>query len=87
MQDNEIIYRINCTQEEYEFIENIKKENTTRLSKMSKEELLEYIKTLCPEQELNFEKQIKGTTYKVNTYFSNTSEYTILQSFLKIFDK
>lgn len=46
MQDNEIIYRINCTQEEYEFIENIKKENTTRLSKMSKEELLEYIKTL-----------------------------------------
>ena len=26
MQDNEIIYRINCTQEEYEFIENIKKE-------------------------------------------------------------
>ena len=25
MQDNEIIYRINCTQEEYEFIENIKK--------------------------------------------------------------
>lgn len=87
MQDNEIIYRINCTQEEYEFIENIKKENTTRLSKMSKEELLEYIKTLCPEQELNFEKQIKGTTYKVNTYFSNTFEYTILQSFLKIFDK
>ena len=87
MQDNEIIYRINCTQEEYEFIENIKKENATRLSKMIKEELLEYIKTLCPEQELNFEKQIKGTTYKVNTYFSNTSEYTILQSFLRIFEK
>lgn len=87
MQDNEIIYRINCTQEEYEFIENIRKENATRLSKMSKEELLAYIKTLCPEQELNFEKQIKGTTYKINNYFSNTSEYTILQSFLRIFGK
>ena len=87
MQDNEKIVITGLTNEEYEFIENIRKENTEKLSKMNKEELLEYIKSLCPEQELNFEKQIKGTTYKVNTYFSNTSEYTILQSLLKIFEK
>lgn len=54
---------------------------------MSKEEITEYIKTLCPEQDLNFEKQIKGTTYKVNTYFSPVSEYTILQILLRIFKK
>lgn len=87
MQDDEIIYRIKCTQEEYEFIQNIRNELYNKLSKMSKEELLDYIKTLCPEKNLNFEKQIKGTTYKVNTYFSNTSEYTILQSLLRIFEK
>ena len=86
MQDNEKIVITGLTDEEFEFIENIRKENTERLSNMNKEELLEYIKTLCPEQELNFEKQIKGTTYKVNTYFSNTSEYTILQRLLRIFE-
>jgi hypothetical protein len=75
------------TDKEYEFIENIRKENAERLSKMSKEELLEYIKTLCPEQELNFEKQIKGTTYKVNTYFNENSEYTILQILFEILRK
>lgn len=87
MQDNDKIVITGLTDEEFEFIESIRKENAERLSKMSKEQLLDYIKTLCPEQELNFEKQIKGTTYKVNTYFSNTSEYTILQSLLRIFEK
>ena len=87
MQDNNKIVITGLTDEEFEFIENIRKENSIRLSKMSKEELLAYIKTLWPEQELNFEKEIKGTTYKVNTYFSNTSEYTILQSLLRIFEK
>ncbi len=87
MQDNEKIVITGLTDKEYEFIENIRKENAERLSKMSKEELLEYIKTLCPEQELNFEKQIKGTTYKVNTYFNENSEYTILQILFEILRK
>ncbi len=87
MQDDEIIYRIKCTQEEYEYIQNIRNELYNKLSKMNKEELLDYIKTLCPEQNLNFEKEIKGTTYKVNTYFNIDSEYTILQSLLRIFEK
>ncbi len=39
---------------------------------MSKEELQDYIETLCPEQNLNFEKEIKGTTYKVNTYYNKS---------------
>lgn len=87
MQDNSKIVITGLTNEEFEFIENIKKELYNKLSKMSNEELLDYIKTLCPEEDLNFEKEIKGTTYKVNNYFSNNSEYTILQSLLKIFEK
>ncbi len=87
MQDNNKIFITGLTDEEFEFIENIRKENAERLSKMSKEELLDYIKALCPEQNLNFEKEIKGTTYKVNTYFNIDSEYTILQSLLRIFGK
>lgn len=87
MQDNEKVYRIELTNEEYEFIENLKNEFCNKLSKMNNEELLDYIKTLCPEQNLNFEKEIKGTVYKVNTYFNKDSEHTILTRFFEIFQK
>ncbi len=87
MQDNEKIYRIELTNEEYEYLENLKNEFCNKLSKMSNEENTEYLKSFCLEQNLNFEKEIKGTVYKVNTYFSKDSEYTILQDLFRIFRK
>ena len=87
MQDNEKIYRIELTNEEYEFLENLKTEFCNKLSKMNVEERAKYLKSFYPEQNLNFEKEIKGTVYKVNTYFSKDSEYTILQDLFRIFRK
>ena len=87
MQDNEKIYRIELTNEEYEFLENLKTEFCNKLSKMNNEERAEYLKSFYPEQNLNFEKEIKGTVYKVNTYFSKDSEYTVLQDLFRIFRK
>ena len=87
MQDNEKIYRIELTNEEYEFLENLITEFCNKLSKMGNEEITEYLKSFYPEQNLNFEKEIKGTVYKVNTYFSKDSEYTILQDLFRIFRK
>ncbi len=87
MQDNEKIYRIELTNEEYEFIQNLKNELCDKLSKMTKEELTEYLKSFYPEQDLNFEKEIKGTIYKVNTYFNKDAEHTILTRFFEIFKK
>lgn len=86
MQDN-IVYRLELTDKEYEFIENLRKELYDKLSKMSKSELREYFENLCIEQNLNFEKEIKGTVYKVNTYFNKDSEHTILTRFFEIFQK
>ena len=84
MQDN-IVYRLELTDKEFEFIENLRKELYIKLSKMNEKELREYFENLCIEQNLNFEKEIKGTVYKVNTYFSKNSEYTILQDLFRIF--
>ena len=42
MQDNEKIYRIELTNEEYEYLKNFKKEFCNKLSKMSNEEITEY---------------------------------------------
>jgi len=85
--NNEKIYRIELTNEEYEFLENLRNELYHKLSKMNKEELIEYFKSLCPEENLNFEKQINDKTYKVNTYFNENSENTILQIIFEILRK
>ena len=87
MQDNEKIYRIELTNEEYEFLENLENESCNKLSKMNNEERAEYLKSFYPEQNLNFEKEIKGTVYKVNTYFNKDSEHKILTRFFEIFQK
>ena len=89
MQDNydNIVYRLELTDKEYEFIENLRNELYNKFSKMNKKELIEYFKNLCSEESLNFEKEIKGTVYKVNTYFNENSKYSILQELFKIFRK
>ena len=87
MQDNEKIYRIELTNEEYKFLENLKNEFCNKLSKMNKEERAEYLKSFYLEQNLNFEKEIKGSVYKVNTYFNKNSEHPILTRFFEIFQK
>lgn len=87
MQDNEKIYKIELSKEEYEFLENLRNELYNKFSKMNEKELIEYFKNLIPEESLNFEKKIKGTVYKVNTYFNEDSKYTILQALFKIFRK
>ena len=87
MQDNNTIYKLELTDKEYEYLENIKNELYNKLSKMSEDELRNYIKNLYIESNLNFEKEIKGTVYKVNTYFNKNSEYTMLQDLFRIFRK
>ena len=86
MQDN-IVYKLELTDEEYKFIESLRNELYDKLSKMSENELREYFENLCIEQNLNFEKEINGTVYKVNTYFNKDSEYAVLQDLFRIFRK
>ena len=87
MQDNERVYQLELSNKEYEFLENLINELYNKFSKMSEQELIEYFKNLCPEESLNFEKEIKGTVYKVNTYFNENSKYTVLQELFRIFRK
>ena len=73
MQDN-IVYRLELTNEEYKILEDLQKELYNKFSKMNKDEIKKYFEKLCIENNLNFEKEINGTIYKVNTYFSKDSE-------------
>ena len=85
--NNSVIYRLELTDKEYEYLKKLRNELFDKLSKMNKEKLRQYLKNLCVEENLNFEKEIKGTVYKVNAYFNKDSEYTILQDLFRIFRK
>lgn len=79
MQDN-IVYRIELTGEEYKQIEKAKQEYYLKLSKMTREQRLQYFRDkILIENKLNFEKEINGTVYKVNAYFNDDSQESILQ--------
>ena len=87
MQDNDFKYRIEFTKDEYENLKQFINEFAYKVSKMSDKEIQELENEFNIEKNLNFEKIIKGKTYKVNTYFSENSEYTILQILYKILRK
>ena len=88
MQDSEKIYRIELTNEEYEYVENLKKEYYEKLSKMTKKARLQYFRdNYCNEQKLNFEKEINGTIYRVNTHFDENVEESILNKFFRLTKK
>ena len=87
MQDN-IVYILELTNEEYEYVENLKKEYYEKLSKMTKEERLQYFRdNYCNEQKLNFEKEINGTIYKVNAYFNGQADESVLNTIFRLTKK
>ena len=71
MQDN-IVYRLELTDKEFKYLEDLKQEYYNKLNKMTKEQRLQYFRdNIAIEKNLNFEKEINGTIYKVNAYFNN----------------
>ncbi|EGJ5563689.1 transposon-encoded TnpW family protein [Salmonella enterica] len=85
MQDNEKIYRIEHPDEEYAYVENLKQEYYKKLENMTKDERLQYFRdNIAIENKLNFEKEINGTVYKVNTYFDENAEESILAKIFRL---
>lgn len=84
MQDSEIIYSIELTNEEYEIIIKLKNDYYTNLSLMSEEERIKFFRKICYEKNLNFEKEINGTVYKVNSHFNTNYDETILNKIARL---
>ena len=45
-----------------------------------------YFKEMCTENNLNFEKEINGKVYKVNAYFNEESNQTIISQIYTIME-
>lgn len=88
MNDNNEKYRIELSNEEYEYVEKLKQEYYKKLENMTKDERLQYFRdNIAIENKLNFEKEINGTIYKVNTYFDKNAEESILNKFFRLTKK
>lgn len=88
MNDNNEKYRIELSNEEYEYVEKLKQEYYKKLENMTKDERLQYFRdNIAIENKLNIEKEINGTIYKVNTYFDKNAEESILNKFFRLTKK
>ena len=88
MNDNNEKYRIELSNEEYEYVENLKQEYYKKLENMTEDERLQYFRdNIAIENKLNFEKEINGTVYKVNTYFDKNAEESLLNKIFRLTKK
>lgn len=88
MNDNNEKYRIELSNEEYEYVENLKQEYYKKLENMTTDERLQYFRdNIAIENKLNFEKEINGTVYKVNTYFDKNAEESLLNKIFRLTKK
>lgn len=78
--------KIELTEKEIDFIKKSVDDFLEKLDTMTKDERMAYFKEMCPENNLNFEKQINGNVYKVNTYFNGESNQTILNQIYTIIE-
>ena len=78
--------RIELTEKEISLINNSVNEFMQKLDTMTKDERLAYFKEMCPENNLNFEKEINGKVYEVNAYFNNESNLSILNQIYTIME-
>ena len=81
MQDN---VKLVLTEKEKQILKSAVDDFFTKLDKMTKEERMAYFKEMCPEKYLNFEKEINGKVYQVNTFFNKDSNEAILNQLFRI---
>ena len=78
--------KIELTEKEIDLIKKSVDDFIEKLDTMTKNERLAYFKEMCPENNLNFEKEINGKVYKVNAYFNGESNLTILNQIYTIME-
>ncbi len=72
-----MINNIELTKSEYDLLNKIRTETYAKLSAMTSEERLEWFAHY--PYPLNFEKEINGTVYTVNTHFNKSANETIIE--------
>ena len=76
--------RLELTEKEIDLVKKSIDDYIKELDTMTKDERLAHFREMCPERYLNFEKEINGKVYQVNTFFNKDSKEDILTQILRI---
>lgn len=76
--------RLELTEKEIDLVKKSVDDYIKQLDTMTKDERLAHFREMCPERYLNFEKEINGKVYKVNTFFNKESNEAILHQLFRI---
>lgn len=77
-----MINNIELTKSEYDLLNKIKTETYAKLSAMTKEQRLDWFARY--PHPIDFQKEINGTVYTVNTHFNNSANETIIEKVERI---
>lgn len=69
--------KLELTKQEYDLLNEIREKTFSKLSAMTREQRLERFSHY--PHPINFQKEIKGTVYTVNTHFNNSANETIIE--------
>ena len=76
--------RLELTEKEIDLVKKSIDDYIKELDTMTKDERLAHFREMCPERYLNFEKEINGKVYQVNTFFNKDSNEAILNQLFRI---
>lgn len=76
--------RLELTEKEIDLVKKSVDDYIKELDTMTKDERLAHFREMCPERYLNFEKEINGKVYQVNTFFNKDSNEAILNQLFRI---
>lgn len=69
--------KLELTKTEYDLLNEIREKAFSKLSAMTREQRLEWFAHY--PHPINFQKEINGTVYTVNTHFNNKSNESIIE--------
>lgn len=69
--------KLELTKQEYDLLNEIREKTFAKLSAMTREQRLEWFAHY--PHPINFQKEISGTIYTVNTHFNNSANETIIE--------
>lgn len=71
------VVTVEFTKKEYDLLNEIREKTFNKLSAMTREQRLEWFAHY--PHPINFEKEINGTVYTVNTHFNKSANETIIE--------
>jgi hypothetical protein len=81
------IIKLELTEEEYNFLNDVLNTQIEKLKVMSSEERIDWYINSLFNKPINFTKEIDNTIYTVNTHFNDTANESVKEKVVRILEQ